>query len=82
LIRYAVIIGKAAGNCSACVPDLHGCVAWADTVAESEIRDAIRFHIESLQATLQFPSLKHHAMYYDVSKAVCLNRRLNSSGKI
>jgi predicted RNase H-like HicB family nuclease len=34
------------------VPDLPGCIATGDTVAavESDIRDAIRFHIEGLRA--------------------------------
>ena len=34
------------------MPDLPGCIATGDTVAavEGEIRDAIRFHIEGLQA--------------------------------
>lgn len=37
---------------AAYVPDLPGCVATGDTVAavEIEIRDAIRFHIEGLEA--------------------------------
>jgi predicted RNase H-like HicB family nuclease len=50
-MRYAVVIEKAGSNYSAYVPDLPGCVATADTVkqAESEIRDAIRFHIEGLK---------------------------------
>jgi predicted RNase H-like HicB family nuclease len=52
LMRYAVVIEKANGNYSAYVPDLPGCIADGETVAavESEIRDAIRFHIEGLQA--------------------------------
>jgi len=52
LMRYAVVIEKADGNYSAYVPDLPGCVATGDTVAavESEIRDAIRFHIDGLKA--------------------------------
>src|SRR5205807_7584616 len=52
VMRYAVVIEKADGNYSAYVPDLPGCVATGDTVAavESEIRDAIRFHIEGLEA--------------------------------
>src|ERR1700730_13477648 len=52
LMRYAVVIEKADGNYSAYVPDLPGCIATGDTVAavEGEIRDAIRFHIEGLQA--------------------------------
>ena len=51
-MRYAVVIEKADGNYSAYVPDLPGCVATGDTVAavESEIRDAIRFHIHGLKA--------------------------------
>ena len=50
--RYAVVIEKADGNYSAYVPDLPGCVAAAETVEaiEGEIRAAIRFHIEGLEA--------------------------------
>jgi predicted RNase H-like HicB family nuclease len=49
--RYAVVIEKAEANYSAYVPDLPGCVATGETVAdiEKEIREAIRFHIEGLQ---------------------------------
>ncbi len=51
-MRYAVVIEKANGNYSAYVPDLPGCVATGATVAdvEREIRAAIQFHIEGLQA--------------------------------
>ncbi|MER2251001.1 type II toxin-antitoxin system HicB family antitoxin [Methylorubrum podarium] len=51
-MRYAVVIERAGNNYSAYVPDLPGCVATASTVdaVESEIRDAIRFHIEGLRA--------------------------------
>jgi predicted RNase H-like HicB family nuclease len=51
-MRYAVVIEKVDGNYSAYVPDLPGCVATGDTIAEveEEIRDAIRFHIEGLEA--------------------------------
>lgn len=51
-MRYAVVIEKAERNYSAYVPDLPGCVATGDSVAavENEIREAIRFHIEGLQA--------------------------------
>ncbi len=51
-MRYAVVIETAGSNYSAYVPDLPGCVATGETVAavESEIRDAIRFHLEGLQA--------------------------------
>jgi predicted RNase H-like HicB family nuclease len=52
MMRYAVVIERAAGNYSAYVPDLPGCVATGETVAavEDEIRDAIRFHIEGLRS--------------------------------
>jgi len=51
-MRYAIVIEKAAVNYSAYVPDLPGCVATGATVSEveSEIRDAIRFHIDGLKA--------------------------------
>jgi predicted RNase H-like HicB family nuclease len=51
-MRYAVVIEKADSNYSAYVPDLPGCIATGETVAavESEIREAIRFHIEGLLA--------------------------------
>lgn len=51
-MRYAVVIEKAHGNYSAYVPDLPGCVATGATVteAETEIRDAIRVHLEGLAA--------------------------------
>jgi predicted RNase H-like HicB family nuclease len=51
-MRYAVVIEKADANYSAYVPDLPGCVATAATVSEveSEIREAIRFHIDGLKA--------------------------------
>jgi predicted RNase H-like HicB family nuclease len=50
-MRYAVVIEKADGNYSAYVPDLPGCIATGEIVAavESEIRDAIRFHVEGLR---------------------------------
>jgi predicted RNase H-like HicB family nuclease len=51
-MRYAVAIEKADGNYSAYVPDLPGCVATGETVqaVESEIREAIRFHIDGLKS--------------------------------
>lgn len=50
-MRYAVVIEKAEGNFSAYVPDLPGCVATGATVeeVESEIRDAIVFHLEGMR---------------------------------
>ncbi|MFY9968439.1 MAG: type II toxin-antitoxin system HicB family antitoxin [Roseiarcus sp.] len=50
-MRYAVVIEKAGGNYSAYVPDLPGCIATGDTVAEveRELSEAIRFHIDGLK---------------------------------
>ena len=50
-MRYAVVIEQAENNYSAYVPDLPGCVATGDTIAETEqaIREAIEFHIEGLR---------------------------------
>lgn len=50
-MRYAVVIERAEHNYSAYVPDLPGCVATGQTVAEveQEIREAIRFHLDGLR---------------------------------
>ena len=50
-MRYAIVIEKAAGNYSAYVPDLPGCVATAPTIeaVENEISEAIQFHIDGLR---------------------------------
>ena len=51
-MRFAIVIEQAGNNYSAYVPDLPGCAATGKTIAaaKEEIRDAIRFHIEGLQA--------------------------------
>ncbi|MDP9136691.1 MAG: type II toxin-antitoxin system HicB family antitoxin [Pseudomonadota bacterium] len=51
-MRYAVVIEKATANYSAYVPDLPGCVATGPTIeiVETQIREAIQFHIEGLKA--------------------------------
>ena len=67
--RYAVVIEMAAGNYSAYVPDLPGCVATAATIEEIEegIRRAIPFHIEGLQADgLEIPEPTSIAEYVEV----------------
>ena len=50
-MRYAIVIEKAESNFSAYVPDLPGCVATGATIeeVESQIREAIEFHIEGLR---------------------------------
>jgi predicted RNase H-like HicB family nuclease len=67
-MRYAIVIEKAAGNYSAYVPDLPGCVAAGPTVetVEQQIRDAIRFHIGDLKADgLEVPPPTSIAEYVD-----------------
>jgi predicted RNase H-like HicB family nuclease len=67
-MRYAIAIEKAAGNYSAYVPDLPGCVTAAASVEEIErdIREAIRFHIEGLRADgLEVPAPTSIAEYVD-----------------
>ena len=52
MTNYLVIIEGSGDSYSAYVPDLPGCVATGETVSavETEIREAIRFYIEGLQA--------------------------------
>jgi predicted RNase H-like HicB family nuclease len=67
-MRYAVVIEKAEGNYSAYVPDLPGCVATGETVVavETEIREAIRFHIDGLRADgLDIPAPSSIAEYIE-----------------
>ncbi len=49
--KVVVVIEKAMNNYSAYVPDLPGCVATAETLAEveAEISAAIRFHLDGLR---------------------------------
>jgi predicted RNase H-like HicB family nuclease len=51
-MKYAIVIEKAESNYSAYVPDLPGCIATGATVSEveSEIRDAIAFHLDGMRA--------------------------------
>jgi predicted RNase H-like HicB family nuclease len=51
-MKYAVVIEQTITGYSAFVPDLPGCVATGATAeaTEAAIAEAIRFHIEGLQA--------------------------------
>ncbi len=51
-MQYAVVIEKARGNHSACVPDLPGCAATGTTIEEAEagIREAIALHRLGMRA--------------------------------
>ena len=50
-MKYAVVIEAAGTNFSAYVPDLSGCIATDQTIAETEneIRSAIKFHLEGMK---------------------------------
>jgi predicted RNase H-like HicB family nuclease len=69
-MRYAVVIERAESNYSAYVPDLPGCVATGNTVAEveAEIREAIAFHVEGLREDgLPIPAASSQVEYVDVA---------------
>lgn len=69
-MRYAVVIEKAEGNYSAYVPDLPGCVATGATLAEveTEIRDAIAFHLEGMREDgIVLPAPSSQVEYIDVA---------------
>jgi len=69
-MRYAIVIERAEANYSAYVPDLPGCVATGNTVAEveAEIREAITFHVEGLREDgLPVPAASSQVEYVDVA---------------
>ncbi len=69
-MKYAVVIEKAAANYSAYVPDLPGCVATGATIeeVESEIREAIAFHIEGmLEDGLAIPEPTSRVEYVELA---------------
>ena len=68
-MRYAVVIEKAESNYSAYVPDLPGCVATAATAekAESQIREAIEFHLDGMREDgLPIPEPQSTVEYVEV----------------
>ncbi len=50
-MKYAVVIERSETGYGAYVPDLPGCVAAGETLAETErlIREAVEFHLEGLR---------------------------------
>ena len=52
-MEYVVIFEKGENSYGASVPDLPGCIAVAETMEEVKklIAEAIKFHIEGLQAS-------------------------------
>jgi predicted RNase H-like HicB family nuclease len=69
-MRYAIVIERAKHNYSAYVPDLPGCVATGESVAdvERDIRDAIELHLEGLREDgLPIPKPDSVVEYVEVS---------------
>lgn len=69
-MRYAVVIEQAVGNYSAYVPDLPGCIATGQTLSEveSEISEAIAFHIEGMvEDGLPVPQPSSQVEYIEVA---------------
>ena len=69
-MRYAVVIEQAIGNYSAYVPDLPGCIATGQTLGEveSEISQAIAFHIEGMvEDGLPVPQPSSQVEYIEVA---------------
>ena len=69
-MRYAIVIEKAENNYSAYVPDLPGCIATGGTVAEveSEIREAISFHIDGMREDgMPIPEPSSQVEYIDIA---------------
>ena len=69
-MRYAIVIEKAEGNYSAYVPDLPGCIATGGTVTEveSEIREAISFHLDGMREDgMPVPEPSSQVEYIDIA---------------
>lgn len=68
--RYAIVIERAGTNYAAYVPDLPGCVATGDTVAETErlLREAIALHVAGMRADgLDVPDPSSVVDYLEIS---------------
>lgn len=51
-MKYAIVIEMTGSSCSAYAPDLPGCIATGESIAEvrAEITAAINFHLQGLLA--------------------------------
>jgi predicted RNase H-like HicB family nuclease len=68
--RYLIIIEQTSTGYSAYSPDLPGCVATGGTrdEVESEMHDAVEFHIEGLRlAGEEIPAPRSQASYCEVA---------------
>ncbi|MBX3387717.1 MAG: type II toxin-antitoxin system HicB family antitoxin [Phycisphaeraceae bacterium] len=69
-MRYAIVIEQAGANFSAYVPDLPGCVATGETLADTEraIREAIALHLEGMREDgAPIPPPSSHVDYVEVA---------------
>jgi len=70
MTRYLIVIEETATGFSAYSPDLPGCIAAASTreEVETEMHDAIEFHIDGLrQAGEVIPEPRSQASYCEVT---------------
>jgi predicted RNase H-like HicB family nuclease len=69
-MRFAIVIEQAENNFSAYAPDLPGCVATGQTLAEVEagMREAIAFHLDGLREDgLSLPQPSSRVEYIEVA---------------
>ena len=69
-MEYAIVIEQAENNYGAYVPDLPGCVAFGDTIDETEqlIKEAIEIHIAGLKEDgLPIPKPSARCKYINVN---------------
>ena len=69
VMRYAIVIEQSENGFGAYVPDLPGCIAVANSVAETEklIKEAIEFHLEGMREDGQpIPEASSLAEYVEV----------------
>jgi len=69
-MRYAIVIENTGGNYSAYVPDLPGCIATGQSLADTEqaIREAIEFHLDGLREDgSPLPNPSSHVDYVEVA---------------
>jgi predicted RNase H-like HicB family nuclease len=67
--RYLIVIEETASGYSAYSPDLPGCVSTGENRAkvESNMREAIRFHLDGLRhASYDVPEPHSYSMYVEV----------------
>ena len=68
-MKYAVVIERSETGYGAYVPDLPGCIAVAETFAETErlIREAVEFHLEGFREDgIPVPEPSTVAQYVEV----------------